>query len=48
MPGRQGYNSLGSKRLKVGKTGKGRQEIQTSSFKMNKLWGCNIQYGYYS
>ena len=24
------------------------QKVQTSSYKMNKLWGCNVQHGDYS
>lgn len=31
-----------------GKVGKGGQEIPTSSFKINKLWGCNLQHGEYT
>ena len=29
----------------VGKTGEGGQEIQTSNFKINKSWGCNVYHG---
>ena len=28
--------------------GEGDQEVQISGYKVNKLWGCNIQQGEYS
>ena len=28
--------------------GKGSQEVQTSSYKIKKSWGCNAQHGDYS
>ena len=34
--------------LGVGKTGEGGQVVQTSSYKINKSWGCNVQHGDYS
>ena len=30
-----------------GKMGEGVQRVQTSTYKMNKLWGCNLQLGDY-
>ena len=33
---------------RVGKMGEGGQKVQTSSYNMNKSWGCNIQHGNYS
>ena len=32
----------------MGKMGKGSQKVQTSSYKINKSWGCNVQCGDYS
>ena len=32
----------------VGKTGEGGERVQASSYKINKLWGSNIQPGDYS
>lgn len=29
----------------IGKIGKGGQKVQTSSYKINESWGCNIQRG---
>ena len=29
----------------VGEMGKGGQKIQTSSYKTNKSWGCNVRHG---
>ena len=31
----------------VGKMGEGGQKVQTSSYKINKSWGCNVQHGDY-
>ena len=31
-----------------GKTGERAQKVQTSSYKINESWGCNIQYDDYS
>ena len=31
-----------------GKMGKGGQRVQTSIYKINKSWGCNVQHGDYS
>ena len=28
--------------------GDGGQKLQTSSYKINKSWGCNVQHGDYS
>ena len=28
--------------------GEGVQKVQTSSYKINKPWGCNVQHGNYS
>ena len=28
-----------------GEMGKGDEELQTSSYEMDKSWGCNVQYG---
>ena len=28
--------------------GEGSQRVQTSNYKMNKCWGCNVQHGDYS
>ena len=28
--------------------GKGGQKVQTSSYKINKYWGCNVQYDEYN
>ena len=28
--------------------GEGDQKVQTSSYKINKSWGCNVQYGDYT
>ena len=33
---------------RVGEMGAGDQTAQTSSYKLNKLWGCNLQHGEYS
>ena len=33
--------------MEVGKTGKGSQKVQTSSYRINKSWGCNVQHGDY-
>ena len=33
---------------RVGKMGEGVQEVQTSSYKRNKAWGCNVQHDDYS
>ena len=30
------------------KKNEGGQKVPTSSYKINKLWGCNIQHGDYS
>ena len=38
----------GKRRQRVGKMGAGGQEVQTSSYKINKLSGCNIPHGNYS
>ena len=32
----------------VGEMGEGDQKAQTSSYKINKFWGCNVQHGDYS
>ena len=40
--------SRGEKGHGVGKMGEGGQEVQTSSYKINKSWGCNVQYNDYS
>ena len=32
----------------VGKMGEGGQKVQTSSYKINKSWGCDVQHGDYS
>ena len=32
----------------VGETGKGDQNIQASSYKTSKSWGCNVQHSDYS
>ena len=32
----------------VGEMGAGGQKVQTSSYKINKSWGCNIQHDDYS
>ena len=29
----------------MGKMGEGGQKVQSSSYKINKSWGCNIQHG---
>ena len=31
-----------------GQMGEGTQKIQTSSYKINKSWGCNVEHGDYS
>ena len=31
--------------VEVGAMGKGNQKVQTSSYKINKSWGCNAQHG---
>ena len=31
----------------VGKMGEGGQKVQTSWYKINKTWGCNVQHGHY-
>ena len=28
--------------------GEGGQKVQTSSYEINKFWGCNVQHGDYS
>ena len=38
----------GERNWGVGKTGKGDQEVQTFSYKINKSQGCNVQHGEYS
>ena len=32
----------------MGELGEGGQKVQTSTYKINKLWGCNVQYADYS
>lgn len=32
----------------VAEMGEGSQKVQTSSDKINKPWGCNVQHGDYS
>ena len=32
----------------MGKMGEGVQKVQTSSYKINESWGCNVQHGDYS
>ena len=32
----------------IGEMGKGGQNMQTSSYKVNKSWGCHVQQGDYS
>ena len=32
----------------VGEMGEGGQKVQTSSYKINKSWGCNVQHVDYS
>lgn len=29
----------------MGEIGEGGQKLPTSSYKINKLWGCNVQHG---
>ena len=31
-----------------GEMGEGSQKVQTSGYKLNKSWGCNVQHGNYS
>ena len=38
----------GSQRLGLGEMGEGGQNIQTSSYKIIKSWGCKIQHVDYS
>ena len=33
---------------RVGEIGEGGQNPHNSSYKINKLWGCNVQHGDYS
>ena len=33
---------------RVGKMGEGGQHVQTSIYKINKSWGCNVQRGDHS
>ena len=32
----------------AGEMGEGDQRVQTSSFKLNEFWGCNVQHGDYT
>ena len=34
----------GGRGWKVSETGEGGQNVQTSSYKIDKSWGCNIQH----
>ena len=37
-----------TKGWEVVQTGEDGQRVQTSGYKMNKHWGCNVQHGDYS
>ena len=44
-------NRLAVSRVRAGEVSKiteGDQKVQTSSYKINKSWGCHVQYGDWS